>query len=532
MPLAAGSGGGHVSAATHEVILGAYTDPRSGDSLQQAMVTLQDKVGRQLGGARVFDKWDSNFPDSYTTWLRDTGHTVFLSVKAQRRDGSRIPWSNIANAQPGSALYQDIVGWADGIKAFGAPMYFTFNHEPEASGNDNLGSSADFIAAWRHIVSIFRSRGVDNAKYLLIMTDYAFVVQDGRNVSNWYPGDGYVDAVGADSYNWYTCRSSQDLPWKSLQEIAEPLREFGLQHPGKELVLPEFGSVEDPARPNAKANWFAGVDDLFQQPGWQQFAAVLYFDQQDQSNSACKWYVDTSSASLTGFKELAADSYFGGSVTTAPAPAPSPTSTTPTTSSNVVTRPAGTMTFFDGFESGSLSRWGVVSGGSISTDSPPAGNYDAVLGGNYDGRGYLSKSLSDPADNRFFRITVRVQRQDSPFVNLLKVYTPTGAPLVLVGLNQSHALLTRDNVDGTTQVSAKKMSLGTWYTVQLHLYIGPDATKMQVSLDGQTVDDLSRTLPFGNRDIGQLVVGDNSGSDRSFSLTADDVAVGTDNLDH
>ena len=187
-------------------MFGAFPGPRGGQSREQAVLALETQIGRPLAGVRVFDLWNTPFPDAYTTWLRDTGHTVFLSVKAKRVNGSTVLWRDIANAQPGSTLYNQIVGWATSVKAFGAPMYFIFNHEPEAGASDSNGSAQEFIAAWRQVITIFRDQGVTNAKYVWTMTDYAFWRTDGGRADLWYPGDAYVDAIASDSYNWSNCR--------------------------------------------------------------------------------------------------------------------------------------------------------------------------------------------------------------------------------------------------------------------------------------------------------------------------------------
>ncbi|MFC7761053.1 glycosyl hydrolase [Catellatospora bangladeshensis] len=241
-------------------------------SEQQAVQNLEASLGQSLRGSRIFVLWDQQFPDSYHNWLRSTNHTLLLSVKARRLNGQRIPWSSIANAAPGQAIYDDIVSWSTRIKNWGAPIYFIFNHEPEASTNLQNGDATDFKNAWRRIVTVFREQGVTNAKYLLTMTDYSFFVNptDRRRAEKWYPGDDVVDGIGADSYNWYTCRGSNE-GWKSLQSIIDPLRQFGTQHPDEELWLPEFATIEDPAQPSRKAAWLAAAQSLFKQPGWEQF---------------------------------------------------------------------------------------------------------------------------------------------------------------------------------------------------------------------------------------------------------------------
>jgi hypothetical protein len=215
------------------LLFGAYAMPRNGQTAATAVTALESSLGRQLGAVREYDLWNSTFPDSTTRAWRDAGRTLVLSVKAKRLNGATVTWRSIADAAPGSTLYGEITRWADNVEAFGAPLYFTFHHEPEASTNLANGTATDFKDAWRKVVTVFRERGVSNATYLWTMTDYSFWVKDRREASLWYPGDAYVDALGADAYNWYDCRPGIVNRWKSLQEIIEPFRQFGLAHPDK-----------------------------------------------------------------------------------------------------------------------------------------------------------------------------------------------------------------------------------------------------------------------------------------------------------
>ena len=301
-------------AASPPLLFGAYPQPKNGQTPQDAVVQLESTLGRKLAAVRVYDLWDTPFPTSFDDWLRDTGHIVALSVKALRTNNTRIKWADIANAQPGSQLYNDVVGWANRVRDFGGPVWFIFNHEPEEQSNSASGTAQDFIAAWRKVVTIFRQQGVANAKYVWVATSYAFARTDGQRAALWYPGDSYVDAIGADPYNWYNCRPGINNAWRSLQQIIEPMRDFGLAHPDKDMILMEFGSVEDPATPERKAQWFNAAQQLFKQPGWEQYTAILYYNTRGKSTHPnCVWLIDTSQSSLDAFRLLANDPYYGRS---------------------------------------------------------------------------------------------------------------------------------------------------------------------------------------------------------------------------
>lgn len=299
-------------AASPPLLFGAFPQPKTGQTAQQAVIQLESTIGRKLAAVRVYDLWDTPFPTAFDEWLRDTGHIVALSVKAMRTNKTRISWLDIANAQPGSQLFIEMIGWANRIRDFGGPVWFIFNHEPEEQSNAASGTAQDFIAAWRKVVTIFRQQGVSNARYVWVATSYAFERTDARRAALWYPGDAYVDAIGADPYNWYTCRPGINNPWRSLQQIIDPMRIFGLAHPAEDLILMEFGSYEDPSMPGRKAQWFNAAQQLFKQQGWEQYSAILYYNTRGNSTYPnCVWLIDTSQSSLDAFRLLANDPFYG-----------------------------------------------------------------------------------------------------------------------------------------------------------------------------------------------------------------------------
>ncbi|MCU1361457.1 MAG: domain containing protein [Ilumatobacteraceae bacterium] len=295
---------------------GAYAKPRNGQTERSAVEAYETQVGRKLAVVRVFETWDQAFPDTYHTWLKDSGHSIILSIKPTRSNGTRVTWPSISGAAVGSQVYNEMVAWAQKVKAYGVPIYITFNHEPEAGANTTGGTATDFIAAWRKWVDVFRAQGVTNAKFMWIMTDYSFFVatSDRRYAPKWYPGDGWVDAMGTDAYNWYTCRPGTANAWKSLQQIIDPFRAFGALHPDKALWLSEFATVEDSASAGRKSTWLTQATALFKQPGWDQFDGVLYFNATfvQGGKDVCLWYTDTTTTSLASYKTMGLDPFFNG----------------------------------------------------------------------------------------------------------------------------------------------------------------------------------------------------------------------------
>ena len=158
------------------------------------------------------------------------GTIPFLNWKAQRTNGAVVPWSTIASGAEDAA----IAARADAVKAFGYPIYLTFHHEPE----DDLatwGTPAEFAAAFSHIVTVFRSRGVTNVAFVWTMMSWTFEPRSGRDPNPYYPGDAYVDLIGSDGYNWYPGKVG--APWESFQQIFQTTNDFALAHAKPWMVV-------------------------------------------------------------------------------------------------------------------------------------------------------------------------------------------------------------------------------------------------------------------------------------------------------
>jgi hypothetical protein len=313
-PLGAGQ---PADAAGGQVIFGAAQAASPGTTSQQAVTALESSVGRHLAVIRIYDNWDTVFPNSYTDWLKSTGHTVFLSVKPRRTNGSTISWASIASARPGGAVYADILRWAANVKAFGSHIYFAFNHEPDVHSSAVFGKPSDFIAAWDNVVTTFRAAGVTNAEYAWTVAESNFFVAptDSRYAPKFYPGDAWVNDIAVDAYNMYCLRKDgvYQQPWRSLAQVLAPLMQFASLHPAPGLVLAEWGSPEDAKAPGRKAQWFADAQQLFKQPAYARFKAILYWNQKSSNFVNCDFRVNTSASSLQAFSAMANDPFYSAS---------------------------------------------------------------------------------------------------------------------------------------------------------------------------------------------------------------------------
>jgi hypothetical protein len=273
---------------------------------QQAIGLPEQLVGRRFDLDREFYLWDASFPGEYDRWSASQGRTLVLSWSAKKLDGTPILWRTIAAGSLDAAV---IIPKARALKAFGKKVFLAFDHEPEARIKTN-GTPTEFVAAWRHVVDVFRREGVTNVTWTWILEDISFWT--GAS-SKYFPGDTYIDWIGVDGYNWYDCRSREIAPWRSWSAIFGSARAFGAAHPTKPIMVAEFGSVEDAVTPGRKGAWISDARQTLKRREWSQVQAVIYYNRDARmldSGARCDWTITTSPSSEQAFATMAQDSYF------------------------------------------------------------------------------------------------------------------------------------------------------------------------------------------------------------------------------
>ncbi len=271
---------------------------------QKELAGYEQIAGRKLVGYRIYKSWDESLFSSWELEARNTNHIPFTSIKSATERGSKISWSTIAAAQPGSSTYNTMVARAKDAKAFGKVFYLAFNHEPMAGPSKGMGTPAQFAAAWRKLHDVFKAQGATNVRWVWTMTAWSFI--DG-SADGYYPGDAYVDAIAADGYNWNKCRSSREQ-WLPFSTIFEGHRKFGLKHPSKQLIIMELGSVEDPAVAGRKAAWWNDVRQVLRKPEWAQYSAVLTWNGRNiDLGNGCKFDFASSASSQAAWVRMRQD---------------------------------------------------------------------------------------------------------------------------------------------------------------------------------------------------------------------------------
>jgi beta-mannanase len=278
--------------------LGAWTSPNTGFTVDQR----EAQLGRRYRIVHRYHGWGEVFPEpSEVNWAQG-GRTLYLAWDARVfSTNTPVSWASIANGSQDAVIDAQ----ADRIRAFGRPLFMDFSQEPEAEVDDGrYGTVADFAAAYRHIVQRFRARGATNVSWVWSVMGYSGYYS--YYTGGLYPGDDVIDWIGWDPYNWYLCHGSA---WKSFAEKVSGFYGWlnANGHADKPFMLSEFGSRENDLDPLAKGQWFRDALATLKAGTFPKLKALVYFD----SNRAheCDWRIDTSPASLAGFRRLGSDPY-------------------------------------------------------------------------------------------------------------------------------------------------------------------------------------------------------------------------------
>jgi hypothetical protein len=96
--------------------------------------------------------------------------------------------------------------WAIQIRKLEKPVLISFapefNSEQYPWGTPNNDQNGDrYVAAYRHVVALFRSEGVSNAIFVWTILPVCYPIAEWNDPFAMYPGDEYVDWIGLAAVN-------------------------------------------------------------------------------------------------------------------------------------------------------------------------------------------------------------------------------------------------------------------------------------------------------------------------------------------
>lgn len=202
----------------------------------------------------------------------------------------------------------EVAGWGAAQVAAGqSPLVFLrLMHEMNIDGwqwsvNDSsspcgVTTTAQYIAAWRHVYNIFQAQGATNAKFVWCIGN---VSMDGIGLMEAYPGDAYVDYTAIDGYNW----GGEYGTWQTFDQIFSQAYAAIVAVTKKPIIISEWASAEavsgvDPAGVS-KAAWITDSFNQLLSSNYSQIQYEVWFNQQPSGNP--NWQINSSAAAEAAF---------------------------------------------------------------------------------------------------------------------------------------------------------------------------------------------------------------------------------------
>ncbi len=302
-----------VSAAqARPLILGANTEGLT-DHPGASLESFAHKTGEKARIAMFYRDWDPQ----YSTAL--ISPKLLRSIRAAGAE-PMIKWEpTIASGVPPNSVSYSLDHIAGGsfdgyIKraakeaaAYRHPLLLCPAHEMNGTwepwGYSVMGNTPrDFIAAWRHIVKIFRRAGANNVRW--VWNPNVYGNNDVPQFEPFYPGNAYVDIVGLDGYNF---AQTTDTPWRSFQNLFGHSYKAITRLTHKPLIVAETSSTETGGN---KARWIRKAISQTLPKRMPRVRALVWFDRKKETD----WRVNSSKKSLSAFRREVAKGRLSGSV--------------------------------------------------------------------------------------------------------------------------------------------------------------------------------------------------------------------------
>jgi Glycosyl hydrolase family 26 len=218
------------------------------------IASFAQAAGRQPNLVGYYSGWAEPFATSFAEKVRSHGVIPFVQI-----DPMFASISAIAAGDYDGYLRS----YAQSVRKFGHAVVIGFGHEMNAPwypwGYKHV-SPKTFVAAWRHIVTLFRHQGADNVTWLWTINQDR---SDTRPVASWWPGSSYVTWVGIDGYYYRPSDTFANVFGTTIDQV----RAF--TH--KPILLSETAVGPD-------ANQFVGISDLFHGMSKYGTLGLVWFD--------------------------------------------------------------------------------------------------------------------------------------------------------------------------------------------------------------------------------------------------------------
>lgn len=269
-----------------------------------------DTLTAAMGGRRpaiwaIWSQWGSErtrgFPQQAANALAARGVTPMIWWEpvepGQLHSPTYARYANIAGGRHDPYIRQ----YARAARDFRRPILLRFAHEANGTyfpwSIGRFGNTPrTYKAAWRHVHGIFRRQGATNVKFVWSVAKKR--CPGGCNpYARLYPGDRFVDQMGASVHNWGTMKR-----WVPMYQGARRVTRLLKQVSGKPIIVAESGSS---SRGGNKARWiWKGYRKVYRR--LPAIKAIVYLNADLRSLGHPDWRIASPRRALAAYARIAA----------------------------------------------------------------------------------------------------------------------------------------------------------------------------------------------------------------------------------
>jgi mannan endo-1,4-beta-mannosidase len=236
-------------------------------------------AGRQPNLVGYYSGWRQDFASEFADTVHRHGAQIIMQWDPTHASISKIAAGGYDNY---------LRSFADSVREYGEAVVIGFGHEMNANwyswGYGHVAART-FVAAWRHIVALFRAQGADNVTWL--WTINADLPTTGP-IASWWPGARYVTWVGIDGYYYRPSDTFASVFGETIAQVRALTN--------KPLLLSETAVGPDAGQAAKIPGLFAGVHQY-------QILGLVWFDiAQDDGLYHQNWRIENSPAATAAFR--------------------------------------------------------------------------------------------------------------------------------------------------------------------------------------------------------------------------------------
>jgi mannan endo-1,4-beta-mannosidase len=207
-------------------------------------------TGTEPDLAMYYSGWFVPFPAPFAATAAQHGAVPLVQMDPDK------PGATISIAAITSGKYDPYLSqYAEAVRAYKHPVILSFGHEMNGDWSPwgyKHTPAAVFVAAWRHIVDLFRTLGARNVTWLWTVN----IVNDARSgkvtsPKAWWPGSSYVTWVGVDGYYLKPSWQFAPLFGPTLSDVHSLTTD--------PVLIAETGALQSAGQPAKINDLFAGI---------------------------------------------------------------------------------------------------------------------------------------------------------------------------------------------------------------------------------------------------------------------------------